>query len=429
MKHLHLDPLGGIAGDMFAAALLDAMPEHAPAVAAAVERLAGVPARPVAHRDHVLRGHRFEVAAAAPHDHDHHHGHDHTHWSDIRDRIGAAGLPDPVARHALGIFAALADAEAEVHGVPVDDVAFHEVGAVDSIADIVAAAVLIAACGEASWSVGPLPLGGGRVRTRSTARCRCPRQPPPCCCDGFAFVDDGISGERVTPTGAAILRHLGATPSPGRPGRRLAATGTGFGTRTLAGISNCLRVLVFEAAGGSAGEHRDAGRDRLRGRRPDRAEDLAAGLDRLRATPGVHDVIQMPVVGKKARLGHPRPGAGPPRRGRGGRRCLLPRDHDHRPAHAPRRGPRAAAYAGSGRRGGRCNRREAGRAPRRRAPPRPNATTPATFRPRRTHRPAPRGGAARDCWMRTHERSRPAGRRAARHRPRGRRASAAASTA
>ncbi len=322
MRHLHLDPLGGVAGDMFAAALLDAFPEHHEAVAAATGRAAGVACALQPHGDGVLTGSRFVVSDPArqdapesahrngesdAHEHGtaHRHGHGHTPWREIRERLLAAELGDAVTRHAVGIFARLAEAEAEVHGLTPDQVGFHEVGAVDSIADIVAAAVLIASLGEARWSVGPLPLGSGRVRT-AHGPMPVPAPATTLLLRGFAVFDDGIGGERVTPTGAAILRYLGAQQPRGAATRRLAGTGIGFGARRLPGLSNCLRVLVFDAAEADAAEA-DAGEHRtlaVLGFEVDdqTPEDLAAGLDRLRATPGVHDVLQMAAWGKKGRM-------------------------------------------------------------------------------------------------------------------------------
>ena len=300
MTHLHLDPLGGIAGDMFAAALLDAFPEHAEAVASAAARVAGVPCRVIRHTDKVLSGSRFTVQADG---HDHGHGQGHQHhvaWREVRGRLEVAGLGEAATGHAVGIFARLAEAEAQVHGVAADDVTFHEVGAADSIADIVAAAILIAVMGEAQWSVGPLPLGSGRVRT-AHGPMPVPAPATAVLLRDFAVFDDGVAGERVTPTGAAILRHLGAASAPGTGVRRLARTGIGFGTRRLPGLSNCLRVLALAPAEDGTGEHR---RLAVIGFEVDdqTPEDLASGLERLRATPGVHDVLQMPVFGKKGRM-------------------------------------------------------------------------------------------------------------------------------
>ncbi|MEM9359966.1 MAG: nickel insertion protein, partial [Pseudomonadota bacterium] len=201
--HIHLDPVGGIAGDMFVAAMLDAFPDQVDGVLQAV-RTAGlgddIALNLLDFDDGVLTGKRFEVRQCAPkmdakaqpeqeqpgafvrhrhphdqrHDqrqHDHsHHGHDHdhhahTHWAHLRQQLSACHLTETVKRHAIGIFTELAWAEAKVHGKEIGDVTFHEVGNWDSIADIVGAAAIIDALSIASWSVGSLPIGRGRVKT------------------------------------------------------------------------------------------------------------------------------------------------------------------------------------------------------------------------------------------------------------------------
>src|SRR3954452_6755696 len=293
---LHFDPLGGAAGDMFAAAVLDAFPEHAEAAIAAAVALAPVSCRLIERGDGMFVGKRFLVEEA------HRHDHDHAHWRDIRRRIERSELPEGARRHAVGIFGLLAEAEAAVHGVPVDEVAFHEVGAADSIADIVAAGFLIDVVGASAWTVGPLPLGSGRVRTAHGA-VPVPAPATARLLEGMATIDDGIPGERVTPTGAAILRYVTGLGRPSPRPRTLRGSGTGFGTRRLPGISNCLRMLVFDE---------DAGDGAVRGHRElgvvefavddQSAEELALGLERLRAEPGVHDVLQMPAFGKKGRM-------------------------------------------------------------------------------------------------------------------------------
>ncbi len=113
--------------------------------------------------------------------------------------------------------------------------------------------------------------------------------------------DDGVPGERVTPTGAAILRHLDCFGCARPPGV-LRRSGLGFGTRRLPGMSNCLRVLVFEAAGtASTLEHRELAV--INFEVDDQSgEELGAGLERIRAAAGVHDVIQIAAYGKKGRL-------------------------------------------------------------------------------------------------------------------------------
>ena len=295
MRHIHLHPLGGAAGDMFVACLLHAFPEHS---AAAVEAagLAHVGCHLLPHEDGTLTGSRFVVEDAR---HAHGHGHGHAHWRDIRARLEASPLAPAVRAHAIGIFAVLAEAEGRVHGVPADAVTFHEVGAADSVADIVAAAVVIEAVGPARWSVAPVPLGGGTVQTAHGIM-PVPAPATALLLEGFAMHDDGITGERVTPTGAAILRYLRCGAAPGRG--TLRRSGYGFGTRRLPGLSNCLRALVFEEEVAAPGHHhRELA---VIGFEVDdqSGEDLATGLDRLRAVPGVHDVLQMAAFGKKGRL-------------------------------------------------------------------------------------------------------------------------------
>ena len=318
---IHFDPLGGWSGDMFAAAMLDAFPDLWPAVERAIEALElGPEARCtlVPHRDQALTGRRFQVAAELSHAPDHHHdhgGHDHERgnaashghraWTEIRGLIERSGLDRAVKDHAVAIFGLLAEAEAEVHGVPVEAVTFHEVGAVDSIVDIVAAAQLIAGCRADGWTSAALPLGSGRVRTQH-GLLLVPAPATALLLRGLPTIDDGIPGERVTPTGAAIARYLlgEAPPLRGAP-RRLLAAGTGFGSRHLPGVSNCLRVLAFEpletSQPGPGFAHRELcviafEVDDLS------AEDLAHGLDHIRAMAGIHDVIQSVAFGKKGRM-------------------------------------------------------------------------------------------------------------------------------
>lgn len=361
MIHLHLDTLGGLAGDMFSACVLAAFPQHEGAVARAAALGANVTCRLVAHDDGVLTGWRFAVTgpdgapADAPRDHGHEHGHEHEHehehghghghghehehgngngngngnghghghghehehghghahdarhhhraWSDIRLHLRSCGLAPAVQDHAIGIFTVLAEAEGQVHGKPVDAVTFHEVGQADSIADIVAAAVLIDAVGPATWSVSALPLGAGRVRT-AHGLMPVPAPATARLLEGFETLDDGIGGERVTPTGAAILAHLKRTGMlVARPAGRLTGSGIGFGTKRLPGTSNCVRLLRLEVADEAvtSASHRVLAVvafeiDDQSG------EDLAAGLDRVRAVPGVHDVVQMMAIGKKGRM-------------------------------------------------------------------------------------------------------------------------------
>jgi uncharacterized protein (TIGR00299 family) protein len=295
--HLHLDPLGGLAGDMFLAALLDAHPEHADDTFAAM-RAAGLPdswrTLLVRHEDGVLSGRRVVIEGLEDET-----GAPPGQFREIRASLSAAPLRPVVRDRAVAIFTELAEAEAAVHDVPIDEVHFHELADWDSVADIVGAAWLIEALAPASWSVAALPVGSGQIITRH-GPLPVPAPAAARLLQGFAVHDDGIAGERVTPTGAAILRHL--RPEPRLPSGtwRVVTTGSGFGTKHLSGISNVLRVVAYQQDGGWRQDEQVAV---LAFEVDDQSpEELARGLEALRAADGVLDVVQLAAFGKKGRL-------------------------------------------------------------------------------------------------------------------------------
>jgi uncharacterized protein (TIGR00299 family) protein len=336
---VHLDPLGGLSGDMFVAALLDAFPEHWPHVQSTIASLnlgAGAECGLASHRDHSFAGRRFLVGAdrtalnlsesqqppdrhrESSHSHEasRHHEHVHPHenrrghkaWSDIRAELDRSGLDDDVKKHALAIFNLLAEAEAKVHGVEVDAVTFHEVGAVDSIVDIVAAAQLISLIRADRWTSAPLPIGSGRINSAHGVL-PIPAPAAALLLQGLPVIDDGVPGERVTPTGAALAAYLidRHARSDARI-LRMSRSGVGFGGRTLSGVSNCLRALAFDEATPLARSAVAGSIDRrqlavITFEVDDQSpEDLAAGLDHIRGHNEVFDVTQTSVVGKKGRM-------------------------------------------------------------------------------------------------------------------------------
>lgn len=296
--HIRLDAIGGIAGDMFIAALLDAFPDLESGLYQTL-RSAGVPAEVtfqlLAYRDHALTGRRFAVGEPLPDSENHHH----SSFRYIRAHIRDAAIGPGIRQRALAIYSLLAEAEAQVHGVGVDDVTFHELGSWDSIVDILGAAYLLDALPPATWSVSSLPLGGGSVQT-AHGRLPVPAPATVLLARGLIFHDDDIPGERVTPTGAAILRYLDCAKSPLLLDGRLFASGIGFGTRELPGLSNVLRVMAFEALESKS----DTDRVAILSFEVDdqRPEDLGVALARLRDNPDVIDVVQIPALGKKNRL-------------------------------------------------------------------------------------------------------------------------------
>lgn len=296
--HCHLDLVGGIAGDMFAGAMLDLRPELAAAVVeatrdAGLEPTVGVEVSPFT--DGILSGHKFDVHLPEPSGHHHHH----VHWSNLRQSLGNSRLNANTRDRAISIFEGLAEAEARVHGKAVDDVTFHEVGAWDSIADIVAAAFLIEEQGSCTWSIGKIPLGSGRVKTEH-GLLPVPAPATTLLLEGYECFDDGLPGERVTPTGAAIIRNLAPASSVGIGARVLRRTGYGFGTRRFEGLSNVVRVLQFDDA-----KNKQLATDRVAVINfevdDQTAEDLAIGLNHIRANENVLDVLQSPVFAKEGR--------------------------------------------------------------------------------------------------------------------------------
>jgi hypothetical protein len=304
--HIHLDTLGGISGNMFIGALLDVWPQLAPELPGQLER-AGfaelVTLDIVSKNDGVLTGTHVETTAVAPVRllQTKQQEYPHRSWQEIRRILASSSLEPGVKAHALGIFGALAAAEAQVHGKAVEEVDFHEVGAWDSIADVVCAAFLIERSGATSWSVSSLPLGRGLIAT-AHGQLPVPAPAVTLLLQGFRFHDDGREGERVTPTGAAILNYLKATQDTHLPARVLQHSGHGFGSRGFPGISNVLRVLVFSAAEQAFTAQQDTVAVLSFEVDDQTPEELALALAALREQPGVLDVVQYPVHGKKHRL-------------------------------------------------------------------------------------------------------------------------------
>ncbi|MXU65194.1 nickel pincer cofactor biosynthesis protein LarC [Oceanomicrobium pacificus] len=298
-RHIHLDPLGGIAGDMFAAAMLDAIPELEEPLRADLAA-AGIAGHVTLQRETVRKAGfaalqvRFAQAESAPPT---------RHWRDIRALLKASALERDVRDRAIAIFARLAEAEAAAHGVRVDDVHFHEIADWDSLADIVAAASLSHRADASGWSVAPLALGSGRVRT-AHGPVPVPAPATVHLLRGFDTIEDGIGGERVTPTGAAILATLctsDGAPQQARVSGRIGATGTGAGQRDLEGIANILRATAIETAAQATGATREPLVQFACEIDDMTPEELSVALDRLRQLPGCVDATLLPGIGKKGR--------------------------------------------------------------------------------------------------------------------------------
>ena len=237
MNIIYFDCQAGISGDMTVGALLDlGVPlEHLRS------ELAKLRLPPDSFVLSVKRTERQHLAAlkfdVAVHDH-----HTHRHYAAIDDMIAGSGLPDPVKDKARRIFRRLAEAEARVHGTSVEEVHFHEVGALDSIVDIVGTAICLEYLHIEAVYASPLPLGSGFVET-SHGRLPVPAPATTELLRGLPVHVDCGPGERVTPTGAAILATL-VSGTGMRPSMVLSSFGSGAGDRDFPDCPNILRAFL-----------------------------------------------------------------------------------------------------------------------------------------------------------------------------------------
>ena len=325
MRIAYLDCFSGISGDMLLGAMVDAgvplsvLSDTAAALnvgariearkvvrggitAAKVNVLALESAPASAHEHQHEHSHAHDHSHSHDHEHSHEHPHTHEHHRSLSTILGiirSAPLADSVKQRASHAFQLLGEAEAGIHSIPIETVHFHEVGAVDTIVDIVCAAAGAAALRVDRWLASPLNVGGG------TVQCAHGTLPVPAPAT-LALLRDapiysaGPAMERVTPTGAAILRMLDAHYAP-LPVMRAAATGYGAGGRETAGQPNVLRLLVGE-------ENADADTAVepiaiIETVIDDSTPQLLAYVSELLLAAGAWDVYRVPVQMKKGRTG------------------------------------------------------------------------------------------------------------------------------
>ena len=240
MKVLYFDLVGGIAGDMTVAALialgvpLDHIREGLKQIG-----LLDVDVSIEQASRHGISGKRFLVSPTGGKE-----THPHRAYSDIRKMVETSTLPPGAKERSLAIFGALATAEAAVHGVEVEKVTFHEVGAWDSIADVVAVAIGLAFLQVERVICSAVPVGTGTVKTAHGVM----PVPTPATLEllkGFPVDQGGPAFERTTPTGAAILAAL-AQPAPKTFSYTPLQIGIGVGTREDEEIPNILRAVLCQ---------------------------------------------------------------------------------------------------------------------------------------------------------------------------------------
>ncbi|MFI9029853.1 nickel pincer cofactor biosynthesis protein LarC [Streptomyces sp. NPDC053560] len=290
-----LDVTSGVAGDMLLGALIDAgaTPE---AVQHAVDAV--IPGAVRLTRSAVTRaGLRATKVGIEPLAEDH----PHRTWRAIRGRIEEAGLPGRVGDRALAVFGRLATAEARVHGVPVEEVHFHEVGAWDSIADVVGVCAALHELAIDGITASPAALGSGRVRT---AHGDLP-VPVPAVLElaaGWEVVGGG-AGELATPTGMALVTAL-ATECGELPRLRAEATGVGAGTRDTPGRPNVVRVVIGSPAAAASGADEETSAAVLEANVDDLDPRLWPGVLASLLAAGASDAWLVPILMKKGRPAH-----------------------------------------------------------------------------------------------------------------------------
>jgi pyridinium-3,5-bisthiocarboxylic acid mononucleotide nickel chelatase len=302
MSLVYLEPLGGIAGDMFLAAALDAGVD-----AAALEAQLRTLDVPHWHLHveraarHMITGTHVDVHVDVEghHHHEHdtnsgHHPHGHRSLADISALIQKSGLAPRARERALRVFRRLGEVEAKIHGVTVEEIHFHEVGATDSIVDICGAAVVLELLGDPKVFSSPPPLGSGKVKIAHGVV----PVPVPATLEllrGLPVLHEGV-GELTTPTGAALLAELCTIAPP--PAMVVDRIGYGVGTKNFEDRANVLRMTVGRASAAAATL------TVLEANLDDCSPQVLGALLESLLSKGAKDAWIAPVVMKKGRPGH-----------------------------------------------------------------------------------------------------------------------------
>jgi pyridinium-3,5-bisthiocarboxylic acid mononucleotide nickel chelatase len=328
MRIGYLECFAGISGDMLMAALVDAgapielLQRTAASLGLGAElrvtrvSRSGIQSTKI---DVMVNGQLHEPAAHSgpiqqeeDHGHGHHHPHDHTHphkheshehshgraLAEIRSLLKRTDLTQRALNLSLTVFGLLAEAEGRIHGVPAEEVHFHEVGAIDAIVDIACCAAAVDALDLDAWYCSPVNVGSGFV---NCAHGRFPL-PAPATAEllkNLPTYSAHVQAELVTPTGAALLRALDCQFDV-TPVIRTQAIGYGAGTRNPERFPNVLRVSVGEVAAQSFNQDKVTV---LECAVDDLSPQVLAHTAQLAMEQGALDVMSAPVTMKKGRLG------------------------------------------------------------------------------------------------------------------------------
>jgi pyridinium-3,5-bisthiocarboxylic acid mononucleotide nickel chelatase len=300
----YLDCVGGLAGDMLIAALLDAgASERALRAVPARLGLDGVELRIERVERHGIGALHLDVAARAGAQepgHTHHHP-PHRSWRSIRGQLAQAELSEPVRARSLAVFSRLAEVEAAIHAVPPEDIHFHELGAEDTLIDVVGALTLLDDLGVRRLVCSPLPMGRGVTRAAHGV-IPLPAPATAALLVGAPAFGLELEAETVTPTGAALAATLADEWGP-LPALTLRSVGYGAGTADFADRANVVRVLLGEAAAHPADDAAEREVVVLETNLDDVNPELVPdAVDRCFAA-GALDVWTVPVMMKKGRPG------------------------------------------------------------------------------------------------------------------------------
>ena len=270
MRTLYIDCGMGAAGDMLTAALLELIPDKEaflhrmnhlgiPGVVVSAEKsvkcgITGTHFSVKVHdteEDEHIHDHAHSHSHGHHHDHSHTHSHDHSHshhhgsMADIRSVVSAMPIPTMVKLDIMSVYNEIAQAESAVHGVPVDQIHFHEVGSMDAVADITAVCLLMHELDVDRVVASPVHVGSGQVRCAhgilpvpAPATAHILKQVP--------IYGGSIRGELCTPTGAALLKHF-VEVFGDMPAMAVSGIGYGMGKKDFE-RANCVRVLLGETA-------------------------------------------------------------------------------------------------------------------------------------------------------------------------------------
>ena len=315
MRTLYLDCGMGAAGDMLTAALLELLPD--PDAFVAEFNALGIPGVVMSREQSTkcgITGTHVSIAVNGVeedehlhdhhthhheepehrHEHDHRHGNNHSSLGDVSHILSHLALPEAVGQDVLAVYNRIAQAESHAHGVPVEQIHFHEVGTMDAIADVTAVCLLMERLAPEQVVVSPIHVGSGQVH------CAHGILPVPAPATAFILRDvpiygGKVQGELCTPTGAALLKHF-ATRFGDMPVMSVSATGYGMGKKDFE-AANCVRAMLGQTAEtGDQALQLSCNLDDMT------AEAVAFAMDRLLEA-GALDVWTQPIGMKKCRPG------------------------------------------------------------------------------------------------------------------------------